>query len=282
MVVHAGDTYSVADHPNLGILDCELLVEYNGTYKGISVADNCSELSGFFASGVRNNLTPRTECDVFLVPQGKSPYNIWDETLLNTIKCKVLGGVYTPQVPFIDFKAFREKRKEKILHDQFVFKGNVGSLPRCVVPYLEQSEYYSGTETYSMEEYLNKVIEYKVGLCIPGVGEICHRDIEYMAMGVPMMKFEYMSNLTPPLIPNVHYISIPRIDNHPFDGERSGKQEYADLYIQRFLEVKDEEEFLAFIAKNAMEYYDTYLDPSVRVNHIFDLWELPFYSNERV
>lgn len=283
LVVNDSGKFSVADFENMELWDCEMLVEYNGMFKGISLADYQFKLSEFFIGPAESHLahlTPRAPHDTLIVAQRGSPYTVLsEERIISQLTCKVIDGIYTPQIPFIDFEPLRNKRKEITeFIDKFVFKGNVGSLPRNVVPYLESSEWYSGTQTYEMMEYLEEVIKHKVGLCIPGAGEICHRDIEYMAMGVPMMKFEYVANLNPPLIPNVHYISIPRIDNHPFLGERSGKQKYADLYIKRFLEVKDDKEFLNFISKNAMEYYDRYLRPSVRVKHIFDLWELPFYE----
>lgn len=278
-VVESG-TANIESFGTMEIFDCELLLNYNGKFKGISLSDYHSDISNFFAVGTRDLVGEvRTEDDTLLIAQGSSPYQIWsEENTKNFVKCKVLGGIYTPQAPHINFEQFRIPRDSKEIIDKFVFKGNVTGLPRKVVPYLENCQYYSGTDTYNMMEYLEVVSRYKVGLCIPGAGEICHRDIEYMAMGVPMLKFEYMANLSPKLIPNVHYISIPRIDTHPFEGERSGGQKYADLYIQRFLEVKDDKEFLQFISKNAMEYYDTYLRPENRVRHIFKLWELPFYE----
>lgn len=278
-VVQSG-TANIESFGPIEIFDCELLLNYNGKFKGITLSDYHSDISKFFAAGVRDVIgDARTEQDTLLIAQGGSPYQIWSEdNTKNSVKCKVLGGIYTPHSPHINFEQFRVRRNRSELIDKFVFKGTVESLPRKVVPYLQKSQYYSGTDTYDMMSYLDVVSQYKVGLCIPGAGELCHRDIEYMAMGVPMLKFEYITNLSPKLVPNVHYISIPRIDTHPFEGERSGEQKYADLYIQRFLEVKDDKDFLQFISKNAIEYYDTYLRPEVRVRHVFNLWELPFYE----
>lgn len=276
---------NIRTYGKLKINDCELLIDYDKKFfKAISLADYSNELADFFSSGIRNAKEKRTKDDVLLLPQANSPYNIWsDSTLRNSVDCNILGGIYTPLEPNFDFSVFRQLRKEKTINDKFIFKGNVHALPRSVVPYLTKSIYYSGMETYNMSEYLEKVSEHKIGLCIPGAGELCHRDIEYMAIGIPMMKFEYLSNLTPPLIPNVHYISIPRIDDHPFNGEREGgktPEVYADLYISKFLEVKDDHDFLSYISQNAMEYYDKYLHPTTRVKHIFNLWNLPFFDRE--
>lgn len=278
-IIHA-DVISPADFINIPLHDCEIFIDYDGKFKALSFMDYHSYLSDFFAAGLRNNNLARKEHDTLLVSQIKSPYTIWTDSYIETVPCKVLGGIYTPQLPFIDFELLRTKRQQLNKIDKFVFRGNITGLPRNVIQFLESSQYYSGTNTYGPMEYFENILQYKVGLCIPGAGEICHRDIEYMAMGIPMMKFEYMSNLVPPLIPDVHYISIPRIDEHPFEGERSGKQEYADLYLKRFLEVKDDLKFLEFVSNNAMEYYDKYLHPRTRVKHIFDLWELPFYAVE--
>ena len=269
---------SPADFVDLEMIDCELLVEIDSTYKGISFCDNHGPISDFFTAGVRDNNTIRTEKDTLLVTHGKSPYTAWaEERVCSSVKCKVLEGMFMPQVHGTDFTVYREFRKNNTPIDKFAFLGNVYSLPRVVIPYLIPSEHFVLKETIGNPlEYFAEISKYKVGLCIPGVAELCHRDVEFLAMGIPYLKFEYVANLTPKLIPNYHYISIPRIDSHPFEGERMGKQEYADLYVKRFLEVKDDTEFLQFISKNAMEYYDTYLHPNVRIKHIFNMWELPF------
>jgi hypothetical protein len=270
---------SPADYIDLELYDCEILVEIDGMFKGICFADYHGPLSDFFSAGVRwPNNTPRTENDILLISHGKSPYTIWDADMLSKVKCKILDGIFLPQLPNIDFYVYRELRKHVTPIDKFAFMGNVNSLPRAVVKFLVPSEHFINLPAVNPDDYFRTIINYKVGLCLPGAAELCHRDVEFLAMGVPILKFEYMANLTPPLIPNYHYISIPRIDNHPFEGERLGEQPYADLYIKRFLEVKDDMEFLNFISKNAMEYYDTYLSPSVRLKYIFKLWELPFYE----
>jgi len=48
---------------------------------------------------------------------------------------------------------------------------------------------------------------------------------------------------------------------------------FAEKYISRFLEVKDDDDFLNFISKNARNYYEKYLHPLTRFNHILNLIE---------
>lgn len=127
----------------------------------------------------------------------------------------------------------------------------------------------------TLAEYLNKAIKHKIGLAMSGAGEICHKEIEYMAIGLPFIRLEYMTQMTPPLIPNYHYIAIPR-DNFPWDtnAELRGGPEYVEAYINRFNEVKDDNEFLQFIAKNAREYYETYCRQENRLQNLTNILEL--------
>jgi hypothetical protein len=132
-----------------------------------------------------------------------------------------------------------------------------------------------GNQLMPIEDYLKQAIEYKVGLSISSNAEICYRDIEYMAVGVPMMRIEYFTPFDPPLIPDYHYISIPR-GNFGCSAreDRIGGEAYIEAYKKRFFEVKDDKEFLDFIVKNAREYYINYCSPQNRVNHVANRLEL--------
>lgn len=122
------------------------------------------------------------------------------------------------------------------------------------------------------EPYFNDLINHRVGLSVAGRGEICYRDIEYMAVGVPFIRFEYTSDLNPNLIPNYHYISV----NRPKDliKDRMGNEVHARMIVDRFLEVKDDKDFLDFIANNAKLYYETYLKRYNNVSHTLKLLNL--------
>jgi hypothetical protein len=81
-----------------------------------------------------------------------------------------------------------------------------------------------------------------------------------MALGIPFIRYEYQTNLYPPLIPNYHYISIPYDLDMPKDNDvmtdRLGNEKHAKKIEDRFNEVIKNKEFLNFISKNARKYYE--------------------------
>ncbi len=117
--------------------------------------------------------------------------------------------------------------------------------------------------------YFNDLIKYKIGLSVAGRGELCYRDIEYMAIGIPFLRFSYVNELNPNLIPNYHYIAVDRPDD--LIQDRLGNFEHAKMIENKFLEVKDDKNFLNFIAKNARDYYTKYLSLENSINHTLDI-----------
>lgn len=66
----------------------------------------------------------------------------------------------------------------------------------------------NGERKYTQEQYLEKVKQSKFGLCLPGYGNKCNREIELLGLGtVPIItKGVDVSDYFEPLIENVHYI----------------------------------------------------------------------------
>lgn len=168
-----------------------------------------------------------------------------------------------------DLESFYEKRTFNTeFIDKMYFRGTSIS-DRPIVTFINE-KYLNGYDPIGgPSKYFEDLIKYKIGLSVSGRGELCYRDIEYMALGVPFIRFEYISELNPNLIPNFHYISVDR----PIDlvKDRLGNFEHAKMIEKRFLEVKDDKEFLNFISKNAREYYTTYLNRENNVKHTLNL-----------
>jgi len=122
------------------------------------------------------------------------------------------------------------------------------------------------------EYYFEEIIKHKIALSIDGRGEFCYRDIECFAIGVPTLRFEFVSKFNDPLIPNYHYISIPRPSD--MDLYRTGNKSHAELIEKRYFEVLENNEFLNFISKNARDYYDKNCAMDVNINNTFELLEL--------
>lgn len=247
------------------VLDCELLIYYpdEDKLKVLSYCDTDSPLTRF--------LYNRNKKDDLLImaQQGNTEARWYNKNKQNfTLK----GTTYIPQDNSISLDNFYVRRQLiNKFKDKMVFRGNVKYLPRGTPEFLMDSPYFEGYDY--IDNYFYEIIKYKVGLSIPGTGELCYRDVEYMAVGLPMLRFEYITPWNPKLIPNHHYISIDRIDVEVKD-ERIGSRLHANLYIKRFLEVKDDLEFLNFISKNARDYYMQNIHQLNIINKIIDLFEL--------
>lgn len=252
---------------NLFVQDCEILIyqEADDVIKAISFADNDTKLGDLFYS--------RNREDDVLVKSHNSNTSI--RYLKNKYKFNYRSTIYVPENPRVNLDHYYIRRiLTRDYIDKMVFWGNVHPMDRNTIDLLKESPYFEGGQSkMDSFDYFYDIINYKVGLAIPGIAEFCHRDVEYLALGIPMMKFEYLNEINPPLIPNYHYISIDRIDDNISD-ERIGGEVYRDLYIKRFLEVKDDYEFLNFISQNAREYYLRNIHPLNAVNTLLNTLEL--------
>jgi hypothetical protein len=173
---------------------------------------------------------------------------------------------YSPWIYFpsneYDLESYYKKRQETTPEDnRMYFRGE--TFTRTILNHFTPDVFHGGNSIGGFDTYANELINFKLGLSVAGRGEMCYRDVEYMALGVPFIRFEYTTEFMEPLIPNVHYISVDRPDDL-FDWmklDRLGEKYHAELIIKRYLEIKDDDEFLNFISKNAKEYYNKYLSP---------------------
>ena len=104
--------------------------------------------------------------------------------------------------------------------------------------------------------YLNYISHYRCCLSLPGGTEVCNRDIECFSVGVPVIRPTLSVQYPDPLIPNYHYISCydscKYWDGHPSYLSYNDFQESLQDCWHR---VKDNTEYLEFVAKNAREWY---------------------------
>ena len=100
----------------------------------------------------------------------------------------------------------------------------------------------------SIREYMEELNASKINLNINGHGEICHRDMEVLALGNVLLRPKFVVQFHEPLIPDFHYIAVD------FNNYRD-YQTTADKLINKYNEVKDNKELLDFIGKNAREWY---------------------------
>lgn len=176
--------------------------------------------------------------------------------------------IYFPQHTN-DFESLYFKRKNITNKDRrLYFRGNI--LDRPILDFFDDS-LYNPHNVCNSQEYFDELINFEVGLSIAGRGEMCYRDVEYMALGIPFIRYEYQNKMFENLIPNFHYISIDYDTTIPKHNDvhtdRLGLEIHAKKIIERYHEVIDDKSFLSFIAKNAREYYIRNLSTLNRVEY---------------
>jgi len=247
---------------NFDLQDCQLLIHNEEKDKlwGITFEDNPLGFTDLFIKRNKRD-------DSLILSQFANRFpKDFDKSIFNF---NLTSGTWYPSMSTTNFDFFYRQRllNNQDLIDKMFY---MGMDYRLDIPELRKQN-FCNTDMGNLHQidYLFEAIKYKLGLSIAGVGEICYRDFEYMAIGLPMIRIEYMTQLNPPLIPNYHYIALPRKD-FPWDvnKDRNGGLVYVEAYKKRFLEVKDNSKFLNFIAKNAREYYYNYSHPVNRLKHI--------------
>lgn len=188
---------------------------------------------------------------------------------------KYFPWIYFPS-SVINLDQFYYKRLyKKELIKKLFFKGAQSNRP---ILNFFNNEFFSTGKLVDQYSYYDEMSNHIVALSIAGVGELCYRDIECMAIGVPLIRFEYQSEFYNPLIPNYHYISIPYDKTIPKHNDvytdRLGLKEHAEKIMDRFFEVMNNSEFLTFISENARRYYLENLSDKSRLELTLKILEL--------
>jgi len=190
-------------------------------------------------------------------------------------------------LPFAEFDIieYQQKRKSvETLNDKMFWLGSGVDSYRKMIRIVEQKGFLQPIHNTSHSDYLQKLINSKIGLSYyldldkyntpyDHPGEFCYRDIEYISLGVPFIRIEYKDTTHHPLLPNHHYISIPR--EHAYVAyEKFGDEGVADLYINRYNEVINDKEYLDYISKNQIDWTKNNLINDSKEKLTFDLLEL--------
>lgn len=256
-----------AHESSLGLLECEMILENYDTkqLKILSVSDFLTEAT----LKLFNTESYKPFVSTVLISQ-------FDRAgLCSHVHDQNTQNIYKPWIYFpsnlYDFDRFYYERQKLSLIDKFYFRGS-GLEHRPLIQLFDSKLFFGGKPIGNFDMYASEAISYKVGFSCAGSAQFCYRDIEYMAMGIPMLRFKYHNEMNPNLIPNYHYISVePSLDK---DQEHQLNQTHASMIEQRFLQVKDDVEFLSFIANNARQYYCNYIHGNQAIKHTINLLEL--------
>jgi len=204
----------------------------------------------------------------------------------NSIKTlsKISPWIFLPFKEF-DVQYYREKRTNiENLNDKLFWQGSGVDSYRKAIRIVEQKGYMQTIQTLPHDQYLDKLIESRVALSyytelsryntpFNHPGEFCYRDIEYTLLGVPYIRIEFKDNVYDEFRPNKHYISIPR--EHAYVAyQKHGDEGVADLFIERYNEVKDDDTFLSYVSYNQLQWSDKNLLDDKKYELTFKLLEL--------
>lgn len=176
--------------------------------------------------------------------------------------------IYFPSNMFDIDSLYDYRKSQTEFVDKFCFWGTSIEY-RSILAHFDSNLFDGGRPIGDFYGYSKKLLTYKVALSVAGRGEFCYRDIENFGMGIPILRFEYKNEMFNSLIPNYHYISVERPEDLPID--REGKEHHAKMIEKRFLEVKDDYEFLNFISNNARKYYQDYLSMDGGINTTYQI-----------
>ena len=90
-----------------------------------------------------------------------------------------------------------------------------------------------GPYKYSQEEYLKELANARYGLCLPGYGPKCNREIEYFALGtVPIVTHGVdMVNYQSPPIKDIHYFVVNTPEEVKHIVENTSKEKWQSMSI---------------------------------------------------
>ena len=236
------------------MLECEMILENYDTkqLKVLSVSDYFTHAN----LGLFNNEVAQPYISKILLSQFNRRL-IQDHCYNKPIDSVYSPWIYFPSNLYDLNELYNKRQKISSLIDKFYFRGS-GLEHRPMIKHFNQQLFYGGGPIGNFESYANEAIQYKIGFSCAGSAQFCYRDIEYMAMGIPMLRFEYTNEMNPLLIPNFHYIAVQPPMQHT--AELNTTEEHSQLIEQKFLQIKDNIDFLQYIASNAREYY---------LNHIY-------------
>ncbi len=253
--------YLHIDEIDYNLPDCEIVIydEKNDTLKAVSFSEMRTGLWKVFNKrGNKNDL-------LICLHQNNWGIQRVDNSNLKFELKKTNFYTYLPNFDYDEFYLKRQKTSFDNMIDKMFFRCTTGRGDEFELEKLGLTN--ERFKPVNLTDYLDRAITHKVGLSIAGAAEICHRDIEYMAIGLPMIRFEYAQEYDPELIPNVHYVSVDR-DGLPKDSnlDKRGGDEYIKRYIKRYDEIKNDKDFLKYISSNARNYYEENCTEQNRLN----------------
>jgi hypothetical protein len=100
------------------------------------------------------------------------------------------------------------------------------------------------------EQYFRESAPHRIMLSLPGMADVCNRDIECFGRGTCVLRPRIRNRFHNDLVPDHHYISVD------VDVRTTDPLEVADRVERRFREVAGDHAYLAAVARHAARWFD--------------------------
>jgi len=246
------------------LLECEMIIENQETQEFVvlSVSD---DLTG----AILNHQT-NPKCKKILLSQFNLSYlqsHLRDVSFID----KYSPWIYFPLNDFDFDEMFQIRNNKDTLVDKFCFWGSHLE-HRKIISLFDPKYFDGGPPIGDFYSYAKNLLNYKAAFSVSGRAEFCYRDIENFSMGIPIIRFEFVNQMYKPLIPNFHYISVERPED--LISDNSGEKHHAKLIENKFIEIKDDLDFLNFISNNARKYWEDFLRLEKAIDLTYKILEL--------
>ena len=104
------------------------------------------------------------------------------------------------------------------------------------------------TGSLNSDDYIKELASHRINISTNGNAEICNRDFEIMGLGNVLIRPTLVGKFHDPLIPGKHYIGV---DYENYLDLKS----VADSLIDTYNRVKQDNELMDYIGKNARDWY---------------------------
>lgn len=248
--------YDFGDHPDLTV-KLHMHPNFDGAILG--------QYNPYFWDKIVSDLELRKK-----IKAGLYPESVWDLGLNNFYQIQQhrdsvnldsrlywRGSLYNYGVPanYLGVRKAIELLPSKLDKDKLYFEGN----------------------PISFEAYVSEAINFKLVLSIGGgggavCGDFCFRELDMFGLGIPVIRPKYITEVSDPLIPDYHYVSVEA----EFDSEfkYANPELLADRIIEKYLDVINDDNRLNQISSNARQWYIKNISSLGITTNLINLLEL--------
>lgn len=168
-------------------------------------------------------------------------------------------GPYEKVKPWTYYDRFWPKNEQKFLESRSLhrtsnslyFRGaDWAKRDRILEELIKRGIINSDFQAIDFDDYFRETVNHRIILSLPGVADICNRDVEGFGSGTCVLRPKVKTTFHNDLIPDIHYVSVD------IDVKTADHVTVADKIEQRFTEIVDDHAYIAQIVENAASWYD--------------------------